>query len=344
MYAILKSLLFFLALFTTLVTALPTAQHLKRDDSVKAKHVFVPTTNSTNSTTSSDSTTSTDTPHPNNLASGGGRAPLFPQGTGVSSWSTAPDAPHSLPLSDATFKISSSMSSLSHSYVAAPDGKKSMRAVYPKGSYRLLDGGGISFYAQGPGNVDLTTAKEVTFGYSVFFPKGFAFNMGGKLPGLYGGDSDSEARGCSGGRRDVRCFSARLMWRTNGAGEMYTYLPPGLKGNTNVCHVGPKSICNPTYGASVGRGSYKWATGQWTTVSQRVKLNDVGQANGELEMFVGGKSVFTVSGLTLRDSAQGRIRGIQMETFFGGHTSNYASPKSQDAYFSDFSMAILDKL
>jgi hypothetical protein len=73
-----------------------------------------------------------------------------------------------------------------HTYTAAPDGKKAMKAHYPKGSYTFgFDPqGGFSFYAPGPADVDLTTAKEATFGYSVFFPEGFDFNLGGKLPGL----------------------------------------------------------------------------------------------------------------------------------------------------------------
>ncbi len=99
---------------------------------------------------------------------------------------------------------------------------------------------------------------------------------------------------------------------------MYTYLPPSFSANKAVCDIPPFSTCNDVYGASVARGSFKWATGQWTTISQRVRLNDAGKQNGELEMFVGGKSVMSVGGLGLRDGSAGRIRGIQMQTFFGG--------------------------
>jgi len=44
------------------------------------------------------------------------------------------------------------------------------------------------------------------------------FNMGGKLPGLRGGP---DRRGCSGGNETdgTGCFSTRIMWRTEGAGE-----------------------------------------------------------------------------------------------------------------------------
>ena len=82
--------------------------------------------------------------------------------------------------------------------------------------------------------------------------------------------------------------------------------------------------------------------GSRATIGQRVRLNDAGQTNGELELFVEGKSIFTVKNLVFRDSDAGRIQGIQMQTFFGGSDSSYASPKDQSAYFSDFSVAITE--
>ncbi len=108
------------------------------------------------------------------------------------------------------------------------------------------------------------------------------------------------------------------MWRTNGAGELYTYLPPDYDENQAVCDVPPFSTCNDVYGASVGRGAFTFKTGARTTIGQRIKLNDAGQANGEIELFVAGKSMFSVGGLVLRDNSSGRIRGMQMQTFFGG--------------------------
>lgn len=55
--------------------------------------------------------------------------------------------------------------------------------------------------------------------YSVFFPAGFEFVKGGKLPGLYGGKT-----GCTGGDLAIDCFSTRLMWREAGQGELYLYV------------------------------------------------------------------------------------------------------------------------
>jgi hypothetical protein len=111
---------------------------------------------------------------------------LFPLSRGVSSWTTLPGAKGALPLSDDTLRPNHVAEGPKHTYVKAPDGRMALRAQYPKGSYRpgADPRGGISFYAPGPESVDLTTAKEATFGYSVMFPDGFEFVKGGKLPGL----------------------------------------------------------------------------------------------------------------------------------------------------------------
>lgn len=106
------------------------------------------------------------------------------------------------------------------------------------------------------------------------------------------------------------------MWRTSGAGEMYVYLPDWTA-NDQLCTMA-NSECNSDYGTSISRGAFTFPTGQWTTVSSRVKLNDAGKANAELELFVAGKSVIKATGLQIRADSSGRIRGIQMQTFFGG--------------------------
>jgi hypothetical protein len=111
------------------------------------------------------------------------------------------------------------------------------------------------------------------------------------------------------------------MWRTDGAGEVYLYLPPyddpRFAVNGKLCDM-PNSVCDSTYGISVNRGAFTFATGGWTTVAQRVKLNDVNQANGEIELFVNGKSTIRVSDIIIRDADAGRVQGMQIQSFFGG--------------------------
>lgn len=114
----------------------------------------------------------------------------------------------------------------------APDGTSALCANFPAGSYGLTNSG-FSFYSSGAhSGVEVDSAREVALSYAVYFEEGFGFNKGGKMPGLYGGTSLTEAKSCSGGRTTDRgsCFSARLMWRTDGAGEIYDYLPVSYTG------------------------------------------------------------------------------------------------------------------
>ncbi|KAK7047675.1 hypothetical protein VNI00_006443 [Paramarasmius palmivorus] len=276
---------------------------------------------------------------------------LLPPSNLKSKWTTLPGQPNALPLDDSTLRPQKVLTALPHPYVTAPDGKtKAMKAHFPKGSYTFSHEpqGGLSFYAPGPSSVNLETAKEAWFGYSVFFDEGFGFQKGGKLPGLYGGDTADGSVSCSGGRKDTTCFSVRLMWRTGGAGELYVYLPPSsvdpkFAPNDKLCDI-PNSHCNDAFGTSVARGAFTFKAGQWNTISQRVKLNDAGKANGELELFFEGKSVISGKGLMIRGDGKGKIRGIQMQTFFGGSDESWASPKDQDLYFAHFSAGISQTL
>jgi len=139
---------------------------------------------------------------------------------------------------------------------------------------------------------------------------------------VVGGANLNDSLSCSGGRKSTNCFSTRLMWRAEGMGEFYTYLPPytvpGYEANEVQCDVPPYSECNPDYGNSIGRGAFNFTSGERGTVAMRVLLNDAGEANGEIELWYNGESVVGLGGLIIRDSDEGRIRGLMMQTFFGG--------------------------
>ncbi|WVR07992.1 hypothetical protein IAU60_005035 [Kwoniella sp. DSM 27419] len=254
-----------------------------------------------------------------------GTSDLFPWGTGTAHWSTANGG---MSFSDALTPLTAGrMPSTGN----APDGSNALVANYPAGTVGLSSAG-FSFYTEGARDgVQCDGAKEVSFSYSVYMNDGFQFVKGGKMPGLYGGTSLSQAKSCSGGRQEGRdsCFSARLMWRTNGAGEIYDYLPV------------PYTTTDTGYGESIQRGAYTWATGRWTTVAMRVKLNDIGQANGEQELFVDGQSVISLKDVTFATSEGTKIYGIMAQTFFGGHTDDWASPVDQNIWFKDWSLAVL---
>jgi hypothetical protein len=202
---------------------------------------------------------------------------------------------------------------------------------YPAGTYKpsAKPAGGTGFYAT---PLQLSNATTVTLQYSIFFPKGFNFVKGGKLPGLYGGHPS-----CSGGNAAVDCFSTRFMFRTNGMGELYTYLDQS-KQVPGFCKIPPLTICNPSYGDSIGRGAIQFTPGQWTTVKQTITLNTPGMNNGKLAVFLNGKQVFSFDQVSWRNMASVKFVGLDFETFFGGSDSSWATPMSQSVYFKDFSL------
>jgi len=264
---------------------------------------------------------------------------LFPAGKGSADWTTSDGA---MSFDDALKPLTAGKLP---SQGNAPDGSNALVANYPAGTVKLAaPGHGYSFYSAGDKDgVYVQGAKEVMFSYSVFFESGFDFVKGGKLPGVYGGTSLETAKSCSGGRQDSRdeCFSARLMWRTNGMGELYNYYPTAVYGNSGYCSTGPMSKCDTTFGDSIGRGAFTFPTGEWTTVAMRLKLNDANVANGEQELFVNGQSVLKIDSLMISVNAQTKIYGIMAQTFFGGSDASWASPKDQSAWFKDWSMAVL---
>jgi len=204
--------------------------------------------------------------------------------------------------------------------------------------------GGFGFYLSGPSNFAkrLESATEALFSYRVMFEEGWEWMKGGKLPGLFGGVGDLSYR-CSGGRQDERCqcFSLRLMWRTAGKGEIYAYIPLNDTNRDRLLEVPPESHENSEYGFSVGRGAFKFPKGAWTAIAERVKLNTVGQADGEIQLWINGTSVINISGLILREEEESHIKGVHFQTFFGGNKSDWASPKDQKAWFADVSGAII---
>ena len=68
--------------------------------------------------------------------------------------------------------------------------------------------------------------------------------------------------------------------RRQGSGELYTYLPFDDVNASQLLKVPPKSYENPNYGFSVGRGAFYFAAGKPMTITERIKLNDIGLANG----------------------------------------------------------------
>lgn len=147
--------------------------------------------------------------------------------------------------------------------------------------------------------------------YSVFFPAGFQFVRGGKLPGLYGGEAPS---GCDKGG-NVPGFSARLMWRRDGDGEVYFYGPDR------------EARC----GVSLDRGAFRFGTGRWVRISEAVTAGNPGR----VELWIDGQPA--ISEAQAIDPETG-VGGVMFATFFGGNSADWASPLDQVAGFRDMAI------
>ena len=190
-----------------------------------------------------------------------------------------------------------------------------LQLFYPENSINPASKpqGGAEFYAT---PLSIQHAKNVSLEYSIFFPVDYDWVLGGKLPGLYGGHT-----GCSGGNNALTCFSTRLMWRPGGMGELYLVssaidshihhdillifilchkYAPKAKQTHSLCS-DPQSVCDATYGFSIGRGSFQYAAGGWTRVRQTVVLNTPGKQDGGFSLDVNGKRVIDRSDVFYRD-------------------------------------------
>ncbi|KAJ4490313.1 polysaccharide lyase family 14 protein [Lentinula aciculospora] len=246
----------------------------------------------------------------------------------------------------------SSLSALDSNYDCLPSPTLAWEAFYPKGSINPSAEipGGFGFYLDGPktfsdGLHDYPNgagANEIVMSYRMMLESNWEWVKGGKLPGVFGGVGDL-AYGCSGGRKNNResCFDVRLMWRSKGAGELYIYLPFTERNRERLLAVPPLSFENAEYGFSVGRGAFSFPIGQWTSIAIRVKLNTVGSEDGEIELWIDGRPVISITSLTLRHSEKSKLKGMHFQTFFGGSKANWASPNDQRAWFADVTRVIV---
>lgn len=253
------------------------------------------------------------------------------------------------------------MTALPHP-VVQEDGAPAMHIHYDAGSYDLKTSpasikGGFSFFTPGPAKggsgttpaVDLAAinACEVSFGYSAKFSSGFEWVKGGKMPGLMGGTSWDTAVTASGGNHPTDGFSTRLMFRPEGQGELYLYIPPG-DNRSNLCGKtgtgqcsGPDAGNGKTYGATVGTGNFHFQAGAWTTVREVIHLNTPGQRDGWAKVYVNGASDPSISITDISFGGSGtKFYGEQMQSFLGGHDPSWANKDPQDLWLKDFSVVV----
>jgi hypothetical protein len=207
--------------------------------------------------------------------------------------------------------------------VSEPDGKfpRSLRVTYPKESASFTAAtrygtpiGGAQFGA----DLGLSPKDALHLRYYVRFAEDFPFGKGGKLPGLFGGKARAGGQIPDG----TNGFSTRLMWRRNGDGEVYAYLPTSRD-----------------RGTSLGRGNWRFQEGKWYLVEQSVTLNTPGKSNGSIRLWINEQLVVEDHNLTFRTTRELKIEGILFSTFFGGNDLSWATPQATHVDFARFAVS-----
>jgi hypothetical protein len=206
--------------------------------------------------------------------------------------------------------------------LADPSGKfvTVLRATFPKGSASPTvtrntssPVGGGQFFA----NLGLNPRDSLHLRFYVRFAGDFNFVKGGKLPGLFGGSVGSGGNIPDG----TNGFSTRFMWRRNGDGEVYVYLPSSIQ-----------------HGTSFGRGKWRFQANQWHLIEQEVKLNTPGKDDGRVRVWFEEKLVLDEEKIVFRTVSSLKIEGVFFCTFFGGNDPSWATPTYTYIDFANFAV------
>lgn len=166
---------------------------------------------------------------------------------------------------------------------------------------------------------------------------------GGKLPGFGGGKNNG--RGCGGGVDPDECFSYRIMWRRDGWGEAYLYVPEGMQSpefcdlpRCNGTQFQPCTICDLSSGVSFYRGSWVFQTGTWTKLRLHMKLNTPNITDGVITLDVNGQRVIDMRTINWRQYSNIFIEGLTFATWYGGSSASWSPPVDQYTLFRNVRM------
>lgn len=220
-----------------------------------------------------------------------------------------------------------------------------LKVYYPKGSFSpsRYPQGGIGFFSSPP---QIFLAEEVILNYTFKFDKSFNPMFGGKLPGLFIGNSINKTSmiNASGGKYvNDTTASCRLAWRAGFGAEAYLYLP--TKNQHHDYYKIPGLVLNNKYGDSLWRNLLHFDKNNWNHISIHLKLNNINtigpQPDGVLSIKIHSKSHYkhySFNKIIWRTKPDYFINSILFETFFGGSTNKYATPHDTWTYFKDVSI------
>lgn len=202
-----------------------------------------------------------------------------------------------------------------HSY----QGEKSLKVFYPVGNHGPKFSG-----AQAP--LVIPPQIEYYMSYALKFDENFSWggsDQGGKLPGLAAGQNCSGCVICDG----TNGFTARFMWRKGGKAVLYLY------------SMTKESRCGDDYDLILPNGELAFfKPGEWIHLTERVKINDGDQSNGEVQIWFNGQEVLLIKGLKFVNNGQ-KIDNFYFSTFHGGSGEQWSPENDSYIWFDDIKVS-----
>jgi hypothetical protein len=182
-------------------------------------------------------------------------------------------------------------------------GKQSLKVFFPAASVGPSQGGHQA-------KILLEPKDEYYLSYWLKFSKDFSWGggeHGGKLPGLAQGKVCSGGDTCDG----TNGFTARYMWRENGAAVLYLY------------HMDKPHKWGEDFPlVPQGDKPFIFKPGEWVNLVQRVKINTDERANGEVQVWVNGAEALYLRDLRFVTGGR-KIDTFYVSTFHGGNTPEW---------------------
>ena len=206
----------------------------------------------------------------------------------------------------------------------------SLRVDYPAGCLGPTGTGGAPSCGAQWNSLLPSVRDTLMLRYHVFFPDGFEWVKGGKLPGLCGSGCNTGGHPPSG----TDGWSARIMWRQSAQLVLYLY------------HAGQTG----TYGTDIvwkdpGGNTLRVETGKCNELAIRVALNTPGSkggqglSDGRVQAWYDGHLAADTAGFRFRDLDTMHIDRFYFSTFFGGGTPDFEAPHDNRIFFDDFLVA-----
>lgn len=201
------------------------------------------------------------------------------------------------------------------------DGNRALAVLYPEGEYGTSQTGAQWKVPLGG------SFERMTLSYRIRFTGDFDFVKGGKLPGLIGGTGNTGGSIPDG----TDGWSARMMWRTDGAIVQYVYHPdqPGGYGEDLPW----SSDGEPVH----------FEPDRWYTLRHEIIMNTPGEYDGVIRTWLDGEPALVMTEMRFRDVDTFAIDTLYFSTFFGGGSSSWATTRDEVIWFDDFEVRSFDE-